>query len=378
MPEIQNLLNEQGTGIETARPIAPSLEDVFINLLGRSQEPAPAFSPQVETPTLERKLPNRQGNVIQVLDLTRKFGNFTAVDRVSFTVNHGEIFGFLGPNGSGKTTTIRMLCGLLQPTSGEATVLGQDMMVASNRFRSQIGYMSQKFSLFADLTVSENVNFYGGLYSLSGQLLAERKKWVLQMAGLTGKENLLSRDLSGGWKQRLALGCAIIHSPQVVLLDEPTAGVDPLSRRFFWDLIQELSHQGTTILITTHYMDEAEHCHRLGLMHQGKLIAIGSPSQIKTEQVTGKLLEIKSTDLTKAAELLSAQPAYSQVGFFGDTIHLVIDQETANYQDIRDLLGNKGISVQSIVPVLFTMEDVFVSLIEKQNALSASVEKKGV
>ncbi len=196
--------------------------------------------------------------------------------------------------------------------------------------------------------------------------------------GFIGKENLLSRDLSGGWKQRLALGCAIIHRPQVILLDEPTAGVDPLSRRFFWDLIQELANQGTTILITTHYMDEAEHCHRLGLMHQGKLIAIGSPSQLKTEQVTGKLLEIKCSDLSRAAELLSVQPAYHQVGFFGDTIHLVVNKETADYQDIRTLLENNGISIQSIIPIPFTMEDVFVSLIEEQNALSASSEKKGV
>ena len=379
LSEIPVLLKEEGLTLEDARPIAPGLEDVFINLLDGSKAPvAPLVLSTESAKAAQNKSADPQGKVIQVSSLTRKFGHFTAVDQVSFAVKRGEIFGFLGPNGSGKTTTIRMLCGLLKPTSGEADVLGQDMMTVSNTFRTKIGYMSQKFSLFPDLTVAENINFYGGLYSLSGPLLNERRNWVLQMAGLQGKEKLLSRDLSGGWKQRLALGCAIIHRPQVILLDEPTAGVDPLSRRFFWDLIQELAIQGTTILVSTHYMDEAEHCHRLGLMHRGKLIATGSPSQLKTEQIKGKLIEIKCSDLTKAVELLSTQPVYHQVGFFGSTIHLIVDEEQPDFQDIRTLLENQGVLIQNITPIPFTIEDVFVSLIETQENQAGSLKTKGV
>jgi len=379
LSEIPVLLKEEGLTLEDARPIAPGLEDVFINLLDGSKAPvAPLVLSTESAKAAQNKSADPQGKVIQVSSLTRKFGHFTAVDQVSFAAKRGEIFGFLGPNGSGKTTTIRMLCGLLKPTSGEADVLGQDMMTVSNTFRTKIGYMSQKFSLFPDLTVAENINFYGGLYSLSGPLLNERRNWVLQMAGLQGKEKLLSRDLSGGWKQRLALGCAIIHRPQVILLDEPTAGVDPLSRRFFWDLIQELAIQGTTILVSTHYMDEAEHCHRLGLMHRGKLIATGSPSQLKTEQIKGKLIEIKCSDLTKAVELLSTQPVYHQVGFFGSTIHLIVDEEQPDFQDIRTLLENQGVLIQNITPIPFTIEDVFVSLIETQENQAGSLKTKGV
>lgn len=377
LPELGSLLNEQGIQLREARPIKPGLEDIFINLLSDVRGPVSTPVDPVPISSQSPRLSVYPEDVIRVSALTRRFGRFTAVDHINFSVKRGEIFGFLGPNGSGKTTTIRMLCGLLQPTSGEAYVIGQDMMNISNKFRSQIGYMSQKFSLFPDLTVSENINFYGGLYSLSGKFMNERKKWVLQMAGLVGKESLLSRDLSGGWKQRLALGCAIIHHPQVIFFDEPTAGVDPLSRRFFWDLIQELAVQGTTVLITTHYMDEAEHCHRVGLMHQGKLVAIGSPSQLKSEQVKGKLLEIKCSDLAGAARLLAGQSAYRQVGFFGDAIHLIIEQESPDNQDILLLLVSHGITVQEITAVPFTMEDVFISLIEKPDASGSSAITQG-
>jgi len=218
---------------------------------------------------------------IDVRDLTKRFGSFTAVDRVSFDVQRGEIFGFLGPNGAGKSTTIRMLCGILQPTSGQGTVGGFDIAAQPEEIKKIIGYMSQKFTLYGDLTVSENIHFHGGIHRLATPLLKERKAWVLSMAGLEGRENALTRDLSGGWKQRLALGCAILHKPEILFLDEPTASVDPASRRDFWRLIYELSVQGTTTFVTSHYMDEVERCHRIAIISDGRIIAIGSPRDLK-------------------------------------------------------------------------------------------------
>ncbi len=377
LPEVGRLLKEQGVIVKDARPVAPGLEDVFVTLLTELEQRPAASGQSLAAPSSAAEKYDLNQNVIAATHLTRKFGEFVAVDRISFEVKRGEIFGFLGPNGSGKTTTIRMLCGLLQPTSGQASVLGQDMAVSSRRVRPMMGYMSQKFSLFPDMTVEENVNFYGGLYALSGPLLAERKRWVLEMAGLLGRERLLTRELSGGWKQRLALGCAVIHGPQVVFLDEPTSGVDPLSRRFFWELIQDLADRGTAVFITTHYMDEAEHCHRLGLMHRGRLIATGSPSQLKTERTAGTLLEVRCSDFSKAVELLSTQHAYHQVSFFGNTVHLVIDKATSDYAEIRSLLENNGVSVQSINEIPFTMEDAFVSLMERQEILTPSSAQKG-
>jgi ABC-2 type transport system ATP-binding protein len=226
-------------------------------------------------------------NSIEVNQLTKHFGRFTAVDHVSFFVEKGEIFGFLGPNGAGKSTTIRMLCGIIRPTSGSASVGGNGVDSHPEEIKKIIGYMSQKFTLYKDLTVEENIDFFSGIHSLHSRLKAERKKWVLQMAGLKGREKTLTRDLSGGWKQRLSLGCAILHQPQILFLDEPTASVDPASRRDFWDLIYDLSDLGTTVFVTSHYMDEVERCHRLAVIYNGKIIASGSPKKLK-EQVTGK------------------------------------------------------------------------------------------
>jgi ABC-2 type transport system ATP-binding protein len=239
------------------------------------------------------------------------------------------------------------------------------MAIEAGASRSKMGYMSQKFSLFADLTVEENINFYGGIYGLSASQLEEGKKWVLDMAGLRGKEKLMPSELSGGWKQRLALGCTIIHGPEVIFLDEPTAGVDPLSRRSFWELIQELAAKGTTIFITTHYMDEAEHCHRLGLMHQGKLIAIGSPLQLKTEQVKGELVEVVTSDFARALELLSADARYHHVSLFGSAVHVGVDDLKTASPKIKGLLENGNVSAYSISHIPFTMEDVFISLVEE-------------
>jgi ABC-2 type transport system ATP-binding protein len=218
---------------------------------------------------------------IEVRDLTKKFGSFTAVDHISFTVRKGEIFGFLGPNGAGKSTTIRMLCGILRPTAGQGIVGGFSISARPDEIKKIIGYMSQKFTLYQDLTVSENIEFYGGIHRLPPAVQRERKNWVLKMAGLEGRENSLTRELSGGWKQRLALGCAILHQPQILFLDEPTASVDPASRRDFWNLIYELSEQETTAFVTSHYMDEVERCHRIAIIYSGKIIALGSPRELK-------------------------------------------------------------------------------------------------
>jgi ABC-2 type transport system ATP-binding protein len=361
------------------RPASPGLEDVFVTRLTALEEkPADQsiHDTLVDTVTKEDK---QSEITVQVSDLSRKFGDFTAVDHVSFNVKQGEIFGLLGPNGSGKTTTIRMITGLLAPTSGSAHVLGHDMSKEADVTQSKMGYMSQKFSLFPDLTVEENINLYGALYGLSTSLLEERKKWVLEMAGLRDKEKARPSELSGGWKQRLALGCTIIHSPEVIFLDEPTSGVDPLSRRSFWELIQELAAHGTTIFITTHYMDEAEHCHRLGLMYQGKLIALGSPLELKTDRAKGELVEVVTSDFAQALELLSTDPRYHQVSLFGSAIHVAVAEAKTASLEIKHLLETGNVTVHSITRIPFAMEDVFLSLVEEQEtALARQGSEKGV
>lgn len=368
LPRLKALLDRGGIRLTSIRRIPPSLEDVFVDLMvTRQQEPVSTTGlPRVETQPPVAGRPD--GDAISAVDLTRRFGNFTAVDRVSFSVKRGEIFGFLGPNGSGKTTTIRMLCGLLLPTSGTAIVLGNDMSRSADAVRPRIGYMSQRFSLLRDLSVEENIDLYGRLYGLSHAQRKERKTWVLEMAGLRGREKALARSLSGGWKQRLALGCAVIHNPEVLFLDEPTAGVDPLSRRFFWQFILELAQQGTSILVTTHYMDEAEHCNRLALMYQGELIAMGTPLELKTRAVRGEMVEIATSDFSRAIDLLSVQPDYRQPRFFGDRIHMAVNSAAEASPAIKRILEDAGIGVQYISPVAFTLEDVFVSLIEEQEA----------
>ncbi|HUW11987.1 MAG TPA: ABC transporter ATP-binding protein, partial [Anaerolineae bacterium] len=261
---------------------------------------------------------------VEVVDLTKQFDTFTAVDGVSFTVRAGDIFGFLGPNGAGKTTTIRMLLGLLRPTSGSASVLGFDIVRKSEEVRKHVGYMSQRFSLYNDLRVVENLDFYGRTYGVRGRELAERKRFVLEMAGLRGRERELTGNLSGGWKQRLALGAAILHQPRILFLDEPTAGVDPVSRRKFWDLLYAMAEEGTTIFVTTHYMDEAEHCHRLAFIHQGRIVAEGSPERIKREQMRGQVLEIDCDQPERALLALRALERFDEVALYGAQIHAVV------------------------------------------------------
>lgn len=298
---------------------------------------------------------------IEVTNLTKKFGDFTAVNSISFTVPRGEIFGFLGPNGAGKTTTIRMLLGLLTPTGGSAQVVGYDVAKESEALRRRIGYMSQKFSLYNDLRVEENLNFYGGIYGVRGKKLKERKRYILEMAGLLGREREMTRNLSGGWKQRLALGVAIVHEPEVLFLDEPTAGVDPTSRRAFWELIYDLAEQGTTILVTTHYMDEAEHCQNLVFIQRGHLVAQGSPEQVKSSQMRGDVIEIDCDNAGRAVSLLRELNIFEEVALYGALIHVVTDQATAHIPLIRQTLLDNDIGVTNIERISPSLEDVFIS-----------------
>jgi ABC-2 type transport system ATP-binding protein len=303
----------------------------------------------------------QSGPAIEVLGLTKKFGDFVAVNNVNFEVQRGEIFGFLGPNGAGKTTTIRMLLGLLTPTSGTAKVVGFDVVKESEAMRQRIGYMSQKFSLYNDLMVEENLNFYGGVYGVRGRPLKERKQYILNMAGLLGRERELTRNLSGGWKQRLALGAAIIHQPEALFLDEPTAGVDPISRRAFWELIYELAEGGTTILVTTHYMDEAEHCQNLVFIQRGTLVAKGSPEEIKVTKMRGDVVEIDSDNAAQAIQVLRDLGLFEEVALYGSLIHVVTAHLAEHLPFIKKSLADKGITVTSAERIAPSLEDVFIS-----------------
>jgi ABC-2 type transport system ATP-binding protein len=311
--------------------------------------------------------------IVEVQNLAKRFGTFQAVAGISFAVRRGEIFGFLGPNGAGKSTTIRMLCGLLAPTSGSGRVAGFDIVHEAEKIKTRIGYMSQKFSLYDELTVEENIDFYSGIYQLSRSKKAERKEWVLAMAGLNDRRRTRTADLSGGWKQRLALGCAVLHEPPILFLDEPTSGVDPNSRRQFWDLIYELSGQGVTVFVTTHYMEESEYCDRLGVIYRGELIALGTPRALKTEHMQEAVLEIECERPNQAMELLERLPEVKETALFGKGLHAVTRDTNAApaIQAIRTALvgaGFRTVKIESIVP---TLEDVFVSLIEARDRAGA-------
>jgi ABC-2 type transport system ATP-binding protein len=306
-------------------------------------------------------------NSIEVRNLTKKFGKFTSVDNISFDVKEGEVFGFLGANGAGKSTTIKMLCGILEPTSGDARVSGFSVKNEPDMIKKNIGYMSQKFSLYNDLTVEENINFFGGMYRLKNNELEERKKWVIKIANLEGKENVLAQQLSGGFKQRLALGCAVIHEPEIVFLDEPTGGVDPISRRNFWDLINDLSQKGTTVFVTTHYLDEAEYCNRIMMINAGKLIAGGSPKELKTNYLKKTILEIECENIDKAITILDNTEWIDSAAYFGKYIHATIESEEYTDQRINQLneiLNKKELNVIRIDKILPSIEDVFVNLLE--------------
>jgi ABC-2 type transport system ATP-binding protein len=316
---------------------------------------------------------------IDVRDLTKRFGAFTAVDRVSFTVKRGEIFGFLGANGAGKSTTIRMLCGLLQPTSGSATVGGFDLNTQTDQVKQNIGYMSQRFSLYDDLTVEQNIRFFGGVYGLEGERLRARMDWVLGMADLRGREGSLTRTLSGGWKQRLALGCAILHEPQIVFLDEPTGGVDPISRRNFWELINHLSADGVTVLVTTHFLDEAEYCNDIILINAGELIASGSPTELKTEHIRTPLLEVSMDDgeIVDALETIRVEPWAIETSVFGTKLHVMVAEEERGKSDIIRVLGAQSMRVAGIERIVPSLEDVFLYLLDHDAARRATDKKQG-
>ncbi len=304
-------------------------------------------------------------DAVRVRDLTRQFGDFTAVDRVTFDVQAGQIFGFLGPNGAGKTTTIRMLIGLLPPTSGEGWVAGLDIRTEGEGIRRKIGYMSQKFSLYTDLTVEENISLFGGLYGVTGDRLHTRREWVLEMAGLQGKGTELTGDLPLGWKQRLALGCAVLHEPSILFLDEPTSGVDPVARRHFWDLIDELAQGGTTILVSTHYMEEAEYCHRLILMNRGRVIALDDPAGMRA-RMDEPLFEILTPDPPRAVEALQELEGVLEAAMFGRRVHAVVEREEIAEAAIPALFRKRSIPLDTIARVPPSLEDVFVSLIREE------------
>jgi drug efflux transport system ATP-binding protein len=304
-------------------------------------------------------------NAITVKDLTRRFGEFIAVDRLTFDVRQGEIFGFLGANGAGKSTTIRMLCGLLEPTGGTAIVGGVDVGRDPEAVKRRIGYMSQRFSLYESLTVDQNVRFFGGIYGLDGERLEARRRFAVEMAGLEGREQTRTSDLAGGWRQRLALGCAILHEPPIVFLDEPTGGVDPLSRRHFWNLIDQLSASGVTVLVTTHYLDEAEHCHRIAIIQAGRLAALGTTDELKGIFRDRAIVEIQASNPVEAMRLLDQMPEIETTSVFGTAAHAVLKSDRpVDLESIRERLARAGVAVSSIGPVQPSLEDVFLKVAE--------------
>jgi ABC-2 type transport system ATP-binding protein len=304
-------------------------------------------------------------SAIVVDRLTKRFGAFVAVDALTFEVARGEVFGFLGANGAGKSTTIRMLCGLLKPTSGRALVGGADVTADPEAVKRRIGYMSQRFSLYELLTVDENIRFYGALYGLTGERFVARHGFALEMAGLKGRERDLARDLSGGWRQRLALGCALLHEPPIVFLDEPTGGVDPISRRVFWRLIDDLSRGGTTVLVTTHYLDEAERCDRVAIVHAGRLAAMGTTSELKKTFHDRPIVEVRAEEPVRAMTVLDGLPLVEKTSLFGTAVHAVLRGASTSVDDVRSALGAAGVAVTSIGPVVPSLEDVFIDVVDR-------------
>ena len=304
-------------------------------------------------------------NAIEVENLTRRFGTVVAVDRVSFSIRYGEIFGYLGANGAGKSTTIRMLCGILAPTSGTASVGGFDVVRDPESIKRSIGYVSQRFSLYSDLTVEENLNFYAAIYGLSGDRRPQRVEEVMQLIGLKPFRHRLSAELSGGWKQKLALANALMHSPKILFLDEPTAGIDPLSRRALWELLYQLADQGVTLFVTTHYMEEAERCNQIAFISRGQLLKIGSPQALK-DTVSGKLLEVECAPLMKASRVFRQMPGVIGVTAYGTTLHLNVLDERTVQERLGQAARNEGIAIQSIRPISASLEDVFATLSKEE------------
>ncbi len=358
------LLADAGLTYEQMQEAPPSLEDVFVSVLGSHNQPAEQTKKETDLAAFAHRIEGGSAIAVQVDHITRRFGDFVAVSDISFQVPKGQIFGFLGPNGAGKSTTIRMLCGLLAPSEGGGTVAGFDVGTQAEEIKLNIGYMSQKFSLYEDLTVEENIDFYGGIYGLQGDQLAGRKDWALDMAGIREYKKSLTAILSGGWKQRLALACAILHEPPIIFLDEPTSGVDPLSRRRFWDLIYAMADQGITVFVTTHYMEEAEYCNRIALIYGGKMIAMGSPLELKTQLMREQIINLRCPAPQDVIDILTRLPSVRDASLFGAGVHIVTGDAPSAMAAITRMMGDQAIPIDSLERIQPSMEDVFISLIE--------------
>lgn len=367
LPELRRRLQAAGVNLAEALSIEPTMEDVF---LARARSRPPESDRKLDaSPRLPGARDRRGGEgevAVRARGLTRRFGDFVAVKGIDLDVRPGEIFGFLGPNGAGKTTTIKMLCGLLPPSGGAMTVAGVDVVTDPRPLRPRVGYMSQLFSLHGDLTVRENLELFGGLYGVPGGLLEERITWVLAMASLEGREEWLTRELSGGWRQRLALGAALLHDPPVLFLDEPTSGVDPVSRKRFWKLIYGLAERGTTVFVTTHYMDEAEHCHRLALVHRGRIIAQSSPQGLRREMRAAELLELECDRPLAALQLAKSQEFVWEASLFGKAIHVLVDDASVDASRLARILDEGEIGVRRMVQAPLSLEDLFVLFVSME------------
>lgn len=361
---VSALLTRKGLTYSRFQEIPPSLEDVFVGLLGDDREDTQQESEPQSTVQWAVEGGETPAIAVEVSHLSRRFGNFTAVNDISFQVPAGQIFGFLGPNGAGKSTTIRMLCGLLSPSDGGGRVAGFDISRQTEEIKQHIGYMSQKFSLYEDLTVEENIDFYGGIYGLRGSRLQEKKEWALRMSALGDHRKSLTAILSVGWKQRLALACAILHEPPIIFLDEPTSGVDPVSRRRFWDLIYSMADRGITVFVTTHYMEEAEYCDRVCLIYQGEIIAMGSPEELKDNQ-REHILDLRCSAPQYQVDKLLELPEIRDVSLFGAGLHIVATDIATATAAITETLARQGVRIDSLQPIAPSMEDVFISLIEE-------------
>ncbi len=360
--QIRNALSD--LAIDSIQTTEATLENVFVTRL-RQQGSDPAFIPLPGTLD-DRSAPERSTIAIGARDLYKTFGNFRAVKGVNLNIYYGEIYGLLGANGAGKTTVIKMLCGLLPSTSGELSLAGQTRDLRSGDLRRRIGYMSQKFTLYDDLSVVENLEFYCGIYEVPQRLRQQKIDWVLETCGLVGQEKMLTGRLPGGWKQRVAFGASVMHEPEILFLDEPTSGVDPLARRQFWRLIEDLAQRGTAVLVTTHYLEEAEQCNRMGFMVAGEMVLQGSPSEIKAAQ-PGQLIELRVDRNQQASDILKAHLESWRVAIFGDRLHVVLDLPDTEIPHLQVVLATAGIEVRSIRPVPFSLEDAFISVVQRSD-----------
>ncbi|MCF7668962.1 MAG: ATP-binding cassette domain-containing protein [Verrucomicrobia bacterium] len=363
---IHGILNSASLEVRELHEQTPSIEDVFVNVLTQQKAGTDSFNNNITgiMPSPGSAM-DAETDAVTVEQLTRRFGNFTAVDSLSFSVPAGEVFGFLGPNGAGKSTTIRMLCGLLKPSGGEGSVLGFDIHSEAELIKQNIGYMSQKFSLYEDLTVDENLTFYGGIYGLDGRRLEERKRWALEITNLDEHRFSPAGILSAGWKQRLALACSILHHPPILFLDEPTSGVDPISRRRFWELIYSMSDNGVTVFVTTHYMEEAEYCNRLAMIYQGRMAAMGAPDELKFDIMGEHIIEIETDQPQPTLELVEQIDGVREASLFGASIHVSTSTPEKTGAAVKNVLSEHGLPPERVTEIKPGIEDVFIYLIEK-------------